>query len=66
MMLVFWLLASGLSCLLLFHLFDMLQAASVQLVGSVPFNSAKEVSIKSLQALPGGLHSDFNGERGSR
>ncbi len=44
----------------------MLQVASVQLVGSVPFNSAKEVFIKSLQDLPGGLHTNFNGERGSR
>ena len=38
----------------------------VHLVGSVPFNSAEEVFLKSLQALPGRLSRVPDGETGSR
>ena len=44
----------------------MSQPTSVHLVGSVPFSSAEEVFVKSVQALPGRLHSIPDGETGSR
>ncbi|MCJ1291654.1 hypothetical protein MMC34_003199 [Xylographa carneopallida] len=39
---------------------------SVHLVGSVPFSSAEEVFTKSIQALPGRLHTIPDGETGPR
>ena len=44
----------------------MSQPASVHLVGSVPFSSAKEVCIKSIQALPNRLALISDGETGPR
>ncbi|MCJ1379123.1 hypothetical protein MMC17_002223 [Xylographa soralifera] len=44
----------------------MAHPTSVHLVGSVPFSSAEEVFTKSIQALPGRLHTLPDGETGSR
>ena len=44
----------------------MAQPTSVHLVGSVPFSSAEEVFVKSIQALSGRLHTIPDGETGSR
>ena len=44
----------------------MSQPTSVHLVGSVPFSSAKEVFLKSIQALPNRLARIPDGETGSR
>lgn len=44
----------------------MSQPTSFHLVGSMPFNSAEETFVKSIQALPDRLHSIPDGETGSR
>ena len=44
----------------------MAQPNSVHLVGSLPFSCAEEVFVKSVQALPGRLHTIPDGETGSR
>ena len=44
----------------------MSQPTSVHLVGSVPFSFAKEVFLKSIQALPNRLARIPDGETGSR
>ena len=49
-----------------FKILNMAQPKSVHLVGSVPFSSAEEVFVKSIQALPDRLHSIPDGETGSR
>ena len=48
------------------NVLDMTQPPSVHIVGSVPFPSAEEVFIKSIQTLPERLHSIPDGETGSR